>query len=234
MVEIEHGALGALEKDALVLAQGVPQQEAGVFDIGAQRLGRLDVALALLVKVADVLVVGLGHHLGLGPHHAHDPFPEALGIDDVLHAHALPRRFVGVGRPDAPARGTDLALAQPRLLHVVQHDVVGHDEMRFARHLEVPGRHFAALEIVDLRPQHRRVDDDAVADDRDDVGVEHTGRHEVKSELTPEILDCVAGVVAALIPDHHIGLLAQQIGDFPFAFVAPLGAYYDENRHVAS
>ena len=33
---------------------------------------------------------------------------------------------------------------------------------------------------------------------------------------------------------HDIGLLAQQVGDFPFAFVAPLGANYDENRHVAS
>jgi hypothetical protein len=56
----------------------------------------------------------------------------------------------------------------------------------------------------------------------------------MEGELAPQILDRVAGVVATLIPDHHIGLLAQQVGDFTLAFVTPLGAHHDENRHIAS
>jgi hypothetical protein len=56
----------------------------------------------------------------------------------------------------------------------------------------------------------------------------------MEREFAPEILNGVTRIVAALVADHDIGLLAQQVGDFPFAFVAPLGAYYDENRHVAS
>ena len=157
-----------------------------------------------------------------------------FGIDDVLHAHALPRRLVGVARADAAPGGADLALAQPRFLHVVEHDVVRHDEMRLARHLEAAGVDVPALEIVDLGAQSHRVDHHPVADDGHDVGVEDPGRHQMESELTAEILDGVARVVAALVADHDIGLLAEQVGDFPFAFVAPLGAYYDENRHVAS
>ncbi len=56
----------------------------------------------------------------------------------------------------------------------------------------------------------------------------------MEGELAPEVLHGVTRVVAPLVADHDIGLLAQQVGDLPFAFVAPLGAYYDENRHVAS
>ena len=54
----------------------------------------------------------------------------------------------------------------------------------------------------------------------------------MEGELAPLVLDGVAGVVAALVADHHVGLLAEQVDDLAFAFVAPLGADHDENRHV--
>ena len=38
------------------------------------------------------------------------------------------------------------------------------------------------LEHVELGEQHRGVDDDAVADHRDDVRVEHAARHELERE----------------------------------------------------
>ena len=164
----------------------------------------------------------------------HHPLAEALRIEQVLHAHALARRLVGVGRPDPAAGGADLALAQLRLLHVVEHDVVGHDEMGLARDLQVGRGDTPALEIVDLLAKHGGIDDHPVADDGHDLGVEYAGGDQVEGELAALVLHGVTGVVAALIADHHVGLLAQQVGDLAFAFIAPLGAHHHENRHDAS
>ncbi len=44
----------------------------------------------------------------------------------------------------------------------------------------------------------------------------------------------VAGIVAALIPNHHIHVLGQQIDDFALAFVAPLSPDYHRYRHACT
>ena len=45
-----------------------------------------------------------------------------------------------------------------------------------------------------------------------------------RANLPSVVLDGVAGVVAALVADDQIGLLAEEVDDLAFAFVAPLGA----------
>ena len=47
-------------------------------------------------------------------------------------------------------------------------------------------------------------------------------------ELLAVAHDRVAGVVAALEADDDVGPLGEQVGDLALAFVAPLGADYDE------
>jgi len=174
VVEIEHGALGAFQQDTLVFAQRVPDEQRRVVDVGPERLRRLDVAFALLFEGADVLVVGLGHDLGLGFHRAMTFWRKPTG--SMMSWMRTPWRaaLVGVAGPDSPAGGADLADAQPRFLHVVEHDVPRHDEVRLARDLETPGVDVAALQVVDLGPKDRGIDHHAVADDGDDVGVEDT------------------------------------------------------------
>jgi hypothetical protein len=44
----------------------------------------------------------------------------------------------------------------------------------------------------------------------------------------------VARVVAALGADHHISRLGEHVDDFPFSFVAPLGANQDCVRHISA
>ncbi len=56
----------------------------------------------------------------------------------------------------------------------------------------------------------------------------------MKGELAPLILHGVTGIVATLVADHHVGLLAEQIGDLAFALVPPLGPNHHKNRHIAS
>jgi len=116
-----------------------------------------------------------------------------------LHAHALARRLVGVAGADTAPGGAYLALAQASFLHVVQHDVVRHDEVRLAGDLEPASVDVPALQIVDLLAQDGGIDHNAVADDGHDVGVEDAGWHQMEGELAPEVLDGVARVVAPLV-----------------------------------
>jgi hypothetical protein len=43
--------------------------------------------------------------------------------------------------------------------------------------------------------------------------------------------DRVAGVVATLGTDYDIGLLREEVDDFSFSFIAPLGANHYSVRH---
>ena len=52
-------------------------------------------------------------------------------------------------------------------------------------------------------------------------------------ELLAVADDRVAGVVAALEADDHVGLLGEQVGDLALALIAPLGADYDHAWHDA-
>ena len=79
--------------------------------------------------------------------------------------------------------------------------------------------------------QRRRVDHDAVADDRGDVRVEHAGRDEVELEDLVPAHDRVAGVVAALVADDHRHLFGQEVGGLALPLVAPLEADDDGRRH---
>ena len=65
-----------------------------------------------------------------------------------------------------------------------------------------------ALEHVELGDQHRGIDDHAVADDRGDVRVEHAARHELQREHLAVDHDAVPRVVAALVADDEVALLA--------------------------
>ena len=89
-------------------------------------------------------------------------------------------------------------------------------------------------ERVDLGQQHRRVDHHAVADDRGDVVVEDSARHQLESEGLAVDDDRVTRVVAALVADDQVHLLGDEVGELALALVAPLGADDDRRRHGAS
>jgi adenylosuccinate synthase len=85
---------------------------------------------------------------------------------------------------------------------------------------------------VDLVVEHPRIDDHAVADHARLARVEDPARDQVEGPLAPVAHDRVPGVVAALEAHDHVGALGKQIDDLALAFVAPLGAHYDDARHA--
>ena len=91
--------------------------------------------------------------------------------------------------------------------------------------------HAARAQRLDLAEEDVRVDHDAVADHAGLAGVQDARGDEVELELLAVAHDRVAGVVAALVADDHVGLLGEQVGDLALALVAPLGADHDRPRH---
>ena len=72
-------------------------------------------------------------------------------------------------------------------------------------------------ELIDFFEEPRRVDDDAVADDRRDAGLEDAGRQERELEGAVAPDDGVAGVGAAVVADDEVVSSARRSTIFPLA-----------------
>ncbi len=48
----------------------------------------------------------------------------------------------------------------------------------------------------------------------------------MNNNLFPANFERMAGVVSSLETDHHIRAACEQIDNFPFAFITPLGSHY--------
>ena len=87
-------------------------------------------------------------------------------------------------------------------------------------------------ERVELCEEDLRVDDDAVADDRRDRGVQDPARDQLEGELLAVDHDPVPGVVAALVADDDVHLLREEICELALALITPLGAHHDRCWHA--
>jgi hypothetical protein len=73
--------------------------------------------------------------------------------------------------------------------------------------------------------------DRAVSDYGEFFSPEYPRRQEVEDELPVVYHYCVAGVLAALVPGHHIGALGKIVDELALALVSPLCPYYQCCRH---
>ncbi len=89
-------------------------------------------------------------------------------------------------------------------------------------------------QLVDLREEGLRIDDDAVADGAGDVGMENPRRQKPEDDLLRVDVDRVAGVVPALIARNDGKARRQQIDDLALALVTPLRTEYCDvhGRHI--
>ena len=101
-------------------------------------------------------------------------------------------------------------------------------------HLQLGGVDALGGEHVHLGDEDPRVDHHAVADDRRDVVVEDSARHQLQGEALTVDDDGVPRVVAALIADDQLHLLGDEVGELALALVAPLGADDDGRWHAHS
>jgi hypothetical protein len=93
------------------------------------------------------------------------------------------------------------------------------------------GQEAPGLERGDLVEERPRIDHHAVAEHARLAGVAHPRRHQVRDQLLALDDQGVAGVGAAAVADHGVGDLGVEIDDLALAFIAPLGADHDHDRH---
>ena len=79
-------------------------------------------------------------------------------------------------------------------------------------------------ELLEFAEERLRIEHDAVADDALRTRVQDAGRNLVQDELAIADHDRVAGVGAALVAHHEVGLLGQHVDQLALALVAPLRA----------
>ena len=87
-------------------------------------------------------------------------------------------------------------------------------------------------ELVDLGEQRLGIEHDAVADRAPHARVQNAARNLVQDERVFAEIDGVAGVRAALIADHPVGALGEDVDELALPFVAPLRAD-DDDRAIA-
>ena len=234
VVEVEEGALRPFQQHLPARLEGLVQQGHRVRDVGRQP-GR---------ALAEVLLGDLGgphgqavEHLGqdlVGVRQGHVELgPEDARVEQVLHPQPDAHRPVGVGGPDAPLGGAQLRPAEVALMEGVQLLVVGHDQVGVARQTHRAAVDAPGLQGVHLRDEDPRVDHHAVADHRGDVVVEHPAGDQLQGEGLAADHEGVAGVVAALVADHHVHLGSDEVGELALPLVAPLGTDDDSRRHGA-
>ena len=87
------------------------------------------------------------------------------------------------------------------------------------------------LSLVDLVGERPRIDDDAVADERQLARPHDAGRKQ--RQLVGDAVDHqrVAGIVPALEPHHDVGAFRKPVDDLALALVAPLGADHRDIGH---
>ena len=224
VVDVEQGALSALEHHEPTVVEHAPRDRRRVRDEGLEPVAVRAVLLGHRVQVELRELRVRPQHQPLGLHRRVDLLAQDVLVQQVLHADAEPSCLVGVAGADAAPGGPDLKLAELRLALLVEQLVVRHDQVRVGRDAQAVQVDPAPAQLVDLRAQHHRVHHHAVADRAELAGVEDPRRDQVELEGLALTDDRVTGVVAALKADHEVGLLGEQVHDLSLPFVAPLGA----------
>lgn len=140
--------------------------------------------------------------------------------------------LVGVGGADAALGRADFFRAGAGFLQRVGALVIFENQLGAVRQADVVDREALGGDALHLFDQAEHVDDEAVADDVDDVRTEDSGGNQVQHIVLVADFDGVPRVVAALEADHHIHIARQNVDELAFPFVAPLGSDQNVNRHI--
>ena len=166
VVDVEVVRLGALEQHDLVPVQGVVEHPADVDDVRPDPLGVGEQVLGDLDRVERAPVVDLDQQVVLLLQRRLDLLPQDRLVEEVLDPDADPVDLVGVRRADPATGGADPGLAQEPLGDLVDHLVVGGDDVRVGGDEEPRGVDPAGRQPLDLVEEHVEVDHHAVADHR--------------------------------------------------------------------
>ena len=155
-----------------------------------------------------------------------------LVLEQVARADADPPDLVAVDRPD-PLLGRPVRAAAARpFLEFVGEDVVRKDQVGAVGDPQAAdGRHPHALDLGDLGQQDLGVDGDARTDHALRGRMKDARREQVEPKGAVLVVNRVAGVVSAVVADHHVGMAGQRVDDLALPLIAPLRSDHRGHRH---
>ena len=122
-----------------------------------------------------------------------------IGQKNVADAEADAADFIGIGGTDAFEGAADFGVAAGFFTDAVEGAMRGEDKLSFFRDIEVFGPIYPPIgEFLELLAEHDRVEDDAVADDIENMRVKDAAGHLVQDVLYSVEEEGVTGVGAAL------------------------------------
>ena len=229
VVDVEHCALGAFEDDVVArfaVAVGgkcyVGDERADARGVGEPFGGDVVVGDGRGVVVVFELEVVEVHQFA-------QAFAEGFRVHEVGQSQAAARDFVFVGGADAASGGADFVGAARGFACLVERAVARQDEGAGGRDVQaLHDGHTGGFQRGDFGKEGAQAEDDAVADVAFDAFVQDACRDEVQHGFFAVNDEGVAGVVPALVAHDGARFFGEQIDDFAFAFVAPLGADDDQ------
>jgi hypothetical protein len=225
VVDVEHHPLRAFEHDPFAGPDVLVDPDGTVGDARRQDLAEAQVVVVELRGIERLRVVDAGEHGVALDAGELDLLFQDHRIEEVGDADAVAADLGFIGRPDSTPGRPDLSLAGRGLAGQVQRLVVGEDAVcGVADEQVLLDDHAGGAQVPDLLEQRGGVDDHAVAEEAELVGMDDAGGDEPEGEVLVGELDRVAGVVPALVPRHHVECLAEQVDDLPFSLVPPLRA----------
>lgn len=130
-----------------------------------ESLGLLQHAVHDLVRIQRLAVVDLDQHLVLEFQCGMNLLAQRFLVENVGDPDPDARHLVLIAGADAAAGGANLLGSQIPFGHLVDRDVVRHQQMRIRGQDEARGIDPPLFQARELGQQHAGVDDDTVADD---------------------------------------------------------------------
>ena len=222
MVNIEHGCLRTFKQNRLLVIECFVQKKRRFYNIRSKALCIRQIFVANLLNgvcwhVKHVLKQGIyiGERVGkLSFKHGF--------VEQILHAQTNAQHFVAIGRANAALGCTNVFVAAEHLLRAVEHLVVWHNEVGFARNSKVFAGYTLALKRFDFLEHNGGVYNAPVANNGKAIFVHNTRRYLMERQLCGANHNSVAGVCATRIATYNIKITSDKVGNFTFTFITPL------------
>jgi hypothetical protein len=222
-----HDALGAFKQHALPFVDGVIQHNGRIGDVRTEDFPIRQIIAQNFFGVQRFAAINLFDDFIFFRHKRSQLSGKFIRIQQIGDAYPIARCLVHVARTDPLQRRADFVVPFALFFQAVENDMIRHDQMGAVADAQVVRAEPVFMNILDLVDQRLRVDDHAVSQDADFIGIKNAGRYQM--QLVFLVIDQygVSCVVSTLIPGYHFGVLRQKIGDFAFPFVSPLGTDYN-------
>ncbi len=224
VVAIEHRGLRAFKEDVFAFADEFVYRVIRIFDVGTEnvRIPEIIFQHCFIIETFHA-VEFLQNHIFLRDIVA-ELFGKDVRVHEIADADADAIDFIGVARPDAVFRRADFHGAFAGFFRFVQAVVIGENDVGAGGNLQIFHGNALRFQVSHFFDETFGINHDAGADDADGAGVHDAARHEAERIGLAAGDDGVTGIVSALGTDDDIGFGRQIVYDFPFSFIAPLGA----------